>query len=72
MQPLGMRGHSKLTDIFNRLRIPAGARARWPVVTSGGDIVWLAGLRIGHEARLTEGTRKAVQLRIELAGGESA
>jgi tRNA(Ile)-lysidine synthase len=72
MQPLGMSGHSKLADIFNRLRIPAGARARWPVVTSGGDIVWLAGLRIGHGARLTKGTRKAVQLRIELAGGESA
>jgi len=69
MQPLGMRGHRKLADIFNSLHIPAGARRNWPVVTSGEDVVWLAGLRIGHAARLTARTRKAVQLRVELAEG---
>jgi tRNA(Ile)-lysidine synthetase-like protein len=67
MRPLGMRGHRKLADIFNSLHIPAGARRHWPVVTSGDEVVWLAGLRIGHEARLTAGTRTAVQLRVELA-----
>jgi hypothetical protein len=28
-------------------------------------VVWLAGLAIGHEARLTPGTRQAVRLRID-------
>lgn len=66
MRPLGMDGHRKLADIFNSLRVPAGARRNWPVVLSGDDIVWLAGLRMGHEARLTPQTRTAVQLRVEL------
>jgi tRNA(Ile)-lysidine synthase len=69
MQPLGMRGHRKLADIFSSLHIPAGARRAWPVVTSGEDVVWLAGLRIGHAARLTDGTRTAVQLSVELGEG---
>jgi tRNA(Ile)-lysidine synthase len=69
MQPLGMRGHRKLVDIFSSLHIPAGARRAWPVVTSGEDVVWLAGLRIGHAARLTDGTRTAVQLSVELGEG---
>lgn len=66
MRPLGMDGHRKLADIFNSLRVPAGARWNWPVVLSGDDIVWLAGLRMGHEARLTPQTRTAVQLRVDL------
>jgi tRNA(Ile)-lysidine synthase len=69
MRPLGMRGRRKLADIFNSLHIPAGARPRWPVVTSGEEVVWLAGLRIGHDARLTEETRTAVQFRFEQAEG---
>jgi tRNA(Ile)-lysidine synthase len=71
MQPLGMSGHRKLADIFNSLHIPAGARRNWPVVTSGAEVVWLAGLRLGHAARLTRRTRRAVQLRVELAEGTS-
>jgi len=69
MQPLGMRGHRKLADVFNSLHIPAGARRNWPVVTSGEDVVWLAGLRIGHAARLTPSTRTAVEFRVELGEG---
>jgi tRNA(Ile)-lysidine synthase len=71
MRPLGMQGHRKLSDIFSSLRIPAGARRNWPVVTSGGDIVCLAGLRIGHDVRLTRETRQAVELRVELSEGDS-
>jgi tRNA(Ile)-lysidine synthase len=69
MRPLGMSGHRKLADIFNSLRIPAGARRNWPVITSAEEVVWLAGLRIGHAARVTPHTRRAVQLRLEFEEG---
>jgi len=62
MQPLGMRGRRKLADIFNSLHVPPSARARWPVVVSGDEIVWLAGLRLAHTVRLTSSTRRAVSL----------
>jgi tRNA(Ile)-lysidine synthetase-like protein len=69
MQPLGMRGHRKLSDIFNSLRVPVGARALWPVVTSREVIVGVAGLRIGQAARLTRATRRALELRYDAAEG---
>lgn len=69
MQPLGMDGHRKLADIFNSLRIPPEARRRWPVVLSGDEVVWLAGLRLSHIARVTATATRAVRLRIEAADG---
>jgi len=72
MQPLGMHGHRKLADIFNSLHIPAGARPRWPVVTSDDEIVWLAGLRLSETARLTPTTRSVVHLRVDLGEGGPA
>jgi tRNA(Ile)-lysidine synthase len=69
MRPLGMQGHRKLADIFNSFHIPASARRRWPVVLSGDTVVWLTGLRIAHEARMTEATRRAVRLRFEIPEG---
>ncbi len=67
MRPLGMAGHRKLGDIFNSLHIPSGARRRWPVVLSGEVIVWLTGLRISDEVRVTEDTRQAVRLLLEFS-----
>jgi hypothetical protein len=64
-----MRGHRKLSDIFNSLRVPVGARALWPVVTSREVIVGVAGLRIGQAARLTRATRRALELRYDAAEG---
>jgi tRNA(Ile)-lysidine synthase len=69
MRPLGMQGHRKLGDIFNSLHIPSAARRRWPVVVSGEAIVWLAGLRISDDARVTASTRQAIRLRVELPEG---
>jgi tRNA(Ile)-lysidine synthase len=69
MRPLGMLGHRKVADIFNGLHIPGGARRNWPIVLSGGEVVCLVGLRIGHDVRLTSDTRRAMQLRFVLAEG---
>ncbi len=51
--PLGMAlKHQKLSDFFVNQKIPQTARARWPLVLSGGSILWVAGLRIAQAWRL--------------------
>jgi len=51
--PLGMAlKHQKLSDFFVNQKIPQTARSRWPLVLSGGSILWVAGLRIAQAWRL--------------------
>ena len=51
--PLGMAlKHQKLSDFFVNQKIPQTARAKWPLVLSGGSILWVAGLRIAQAWRL--------------------
>lgn len=51
--PLGLeKGSQKLSDFFVNNKIPQAARVAWPVVLSGGSIVWLVGLRLAHAWRL--------------------
>ncbi len=52
--PLGLEcGSQKLSDFFVNNKIPQAARAKWPLVLSGGEsVVWVIGLRIAHGWRL--------------------
>lgn len=68
-QPLGLAGHSaKVKEVMINRRIPAGLRARWPVVAHEEHIVWLVGCMIDERARLPR-PGPAVRLRCALAGG---
>jgi tRNA(Ile)-lysidine synthase len=40
-QPLGMSGHKKVKDLFIEKRVPLSVRARWPLVTSGDEVLWI-------------------------------
>jgi tRNA(Ile)-lysidine synthase len=40
-QPLGMAGHKKVKDLFIEKRVPRSMRACWPLVTSGGEVLWI-------------------------------
>jgi tRNA(Ile)-lysidine synthase len=64
--PLGMGGQSiKVQDFFTNVKIPRRARAQWPLVCAGEQIVWVAGHRIGHPFRITEKTRHILLLEIK-------
>jgi tRNA(Ile)-lysidine synthetase-like protein len=39
-RPVGEARDHKLKDMFQQLRIPSWKRAGWPIVTSGGKILW--------------------------------
>ena len=64
IRPLGFNGHQKLSDMFINEHIPAFVRARWPLVVSGDEIVWVSGVRLAHKFRVREDTRGAIEIRL--------
>jgi tRNA(Ile)-lysidine synthase len=64
-QPFGMQGTMKVADFFINLKIPRIARARWPLVIAGEEVIWVAGLRVSEKYRLTQNSRKAIHLVLE-------
>jgi tRNA(Ile)-lysidine synthase len=64
MQPLGMRGRVKLSDLFINAGVPQPARARWPLVCDSRSIVWVPGLRLADRVRLADDSRRAWMLKL--------
>lgn len=62
MRPLGMEGSRKLSDLLVDAKVPRRDRGSIPVVRNGERIVWLAGVRMSEEYRVTPATRLAVRL----------
>ncbi|MDH5174292.1 MAG: tRNA lysidine(34) synthetase TilS, partial [Elusimicrobiota bacterium] len=69
-KPFGLRGTKKLSDFFIDRKIPRRLRDRVPLLVEGEDILWVVGIRRADKARITEDTRKILEVRI-LRGGES-
>ncbi|MEW6568652.1 MAG: tRNA lysidine(34) synthetase TilS [Chloroflexota bacterium] len=68
LQPLGMTGSAKLSDLFVNCRVPRLARALWPVVAAGEIPLWVVGLRRARQAPVTRRTRRALVLRLVAPG----
>jgi len=62
-RPLGMKDKKKLQDFFVDEKIPIRVRRITPLVISGGEIVWLVGLRIDDRFKITTETENALILR---------
>jgi tRNA(Ile)-lysidine synthase len=63
IKPLGMDGHSKkISDLMINLKLPSWARASWPLICSGRDILWVPGYRLSHLARIKPNTTRAIHL----------
>lgn len=62
IQPIGMKGHRKVKDIFIDGRIPRPERKNFPVVECGGEIVWLPGLARSGKASVGEITKSALRV----------
>jgi tRNA(Ile)-lysidine synthase len=58
-RPIGLRKATKLQDLFVSNKIPRAARHHLLVAEAiGGALCWVEGLRIGHDYRVTAGTRR--------------
>ncbi|HYL47692.1 MAG TPA: tRNA lysidine(34) synthetase TilS [Candidatus Limnocylindrales bacterium] len=59
-RPHGRRHTRKLKQMFAARRVPSRQRAGWPVLESGGRIVWSRGMPPADEACARAGTRLGV------------
>jgi tRNA(Ile)-lysidine synthase len=64
--PLGLNGKKKLKNFFIDLKIPRSERSKIPLVISGGDICWVAGLRIDERFKVGDKTKKTLKLTITM------
>jgi tRNA(Ile)-lysidine synthase len=64
-QPLGLPHQKKLHDYFVDAKIPREQRARTPLVFGRDHLIWIAGQRLDHRARITPTTRHVLALALE-------
>lgn len=65
MRPLGMAHSKKLQDIFADAKVPRAIRRTLPVVCAGERIIWVVGVRVSDEHKLTETTKRILVLQAE-------
>ena len=64
-RPVGRRRRGKVKEMFRVRKIPNGERLLWPVLESGGNVVWAQGMPVAHE--FCAGERTQLGLLIEEA-----
>lgn len=62
IQPLGMEGSRKVSDVLVDAKVPARHRGLVPVVRDGEDVVWVGGVRLSEKYRLGPGTASVIRL----------
>jgi tRNA(Ile)-lysidine synthase len=70
-QPLGMESPKKLQDFMVDAKVPRAWRDNVPLVCSSGRIIWVAGWRIDHRARVTGATKQVLCLEFQLVKAQS-
>jgi tRNA(Ile)-lysidine synthase len=62
MQPLGMAGTKKVSDVLTDAKVPSHRRDDVWVVLSGDVIVWVVGVRMAASVRVRPETRRFVKI----------
>jgi tRNA(Ile)-lysidine synthase len=55
-QPLGMRGFKKVSDFFVDIKLSISEKENAWLLTSGGEIIWIVGMRTDDRFKITSGT----------------
>lgn len=63
--PLGAQGEQRLKKFFIDHKVPREDRDLVPLLCDQEGILWVAGQRIRHSARVTEGTARLLHLRVD-------
>jgi tRNA(Ile)-lysidine synthase len=61
-QPLGMRGHKKVKDLFIEKKIPLSVRASLPLLVLGDEVIWIPGYARSEVGRVTPETKAILNL----------
>ncbi len=62
--PLGMSRTQKVKDFFINNKIPADKRGSIPLLVSGSQVIWIAGLRMDDRYRITEATKIILKVKL--------
>lgn len=65
IRPLGMSGSKKVQDLFVDAKIPRDARNRIPVIVDDEKVVWVAGLALSDQVKVTDETREFLVLGVK-------
>lgn len=64
--PLGMQGREKkVQDLLVSMRVPRYYRSFVPIFLSGGEIIWVGGLRLSEQFKVNQNTCKVLEITIE-------
>ena len=64
-RPLGMKNMKKLSDFFTNTKLSLVEKDRCKVLVSGGQIVWVVGMRIDDRYKITNKTKTIIKLTLE-------
>ncbi len=62
--PLGSAGEKKVGKFLTAARVPQEIRRKVLIISDSEKIIWVWPIRMSEQARITDGTRKVLQLRI--------
>lgn len=60
--PFGKTGHKKLSDFFIDNKVPRFVKESIPVLTDEEKIVWVCGMRLSGEVRISKHSQKILKL----------
>ncbi len=63
LRPLGLGGAKTLKEVMIDRKIPAAARALWPIVATAEHPLWLPGHVLDDRARVRPDSARVVRLR---------
>lgn len=65
MQPFGMKGSQKLSDIFANAKISIDKKRSIPLLIKNDEIVWVAGVKCSNKYRVTDSTKQYVEIKLK-------
>ncbi|MGM0579160.1 MAG: tRNA lysidine(34) synthetase TilS [Bacteroidota bacterium] len=65
IQPIGMQGKKKISDILIDQKVPLPQKKRVMVLKSGGEIVWVIGYKFSDSFKVKEDTTKILRIEYE-------
>lgn len=60
--PLGMTNSRKVKEVFIDRKVPRAERAKFPIVATDGEVLWLPGLARSAAARVTDWTETVLRI----------
>ncbi len=65
IRPLGLRGSKKIQDLFVDGKIPREVRHKVPLIVDDEKVLWVVGLAVSDDAKVTEKTREFLLLKVQ-------